>query len=112
MLTLYWRAERSPEADYTTFVHLLAGADGDGEPLAQADGPPQGGLYPTSWWEAGDEVVDVSPIVVPVDAGEGAHSILVGLYRWETMERLPIRSGDGAVIRDAAIRLTQVSIIR
>ena len=80
--------------------------------MAQADGPPQGSVYPTSWWEAGDEVAAVRQIMVPADAAEGANSILFGPHRRETMEHLPIWRGDGTVVPDAAIRLTELDITR
>jgi hypothetical protein len=107
-LTLYWRAERRPETDYTVFVHLL---DEAGNLVAQADGPPQGGVYPTSWWEAGDEVEDVRQVALPADVKEDIHSLVVGLYRWETMERLPVHAADGTPAPDAAIRLTEVPVV-
>ena len=108
-LTLYWRAERRPEADYTVFVHLL---DEAGNLVAQMDGPPQGGAYPTPWWEAGDEVEDVRRVALPADAGEGTHRLVVGLYQWGTMERLPVFTGDGMPVPDGAIRLTEVHVVR
>jgi hypothetical protein len=86
--------------------------DRAGNLVAQADGPPQGGLYPTSWWETGDGIEDVRNIAVPVDAGVGKHSIVVGLYRWETMERLPIYAADGTAVPDRAIRLVEVDVVR
>jgi len=109
MLTLYWRAERKPDADYVAFVHLV---DEGGNLVAQVDGPPQRGVYPTSWWAEGDEVVDVRQVVLSTGAREGIHWLVVGLYRWETMERLPVYAGDGTRVPDAAIRLTRVHVVQ
>jgi hypothetical protein len=106
-LTLYWRAERRPDADYVAFVQLLSA---EGELMAQADGPPRGAWYPTSWWAAGDVVVDRRTLPVPPDAAEGTYRVLVGLYRWETMERLPVEAEDGTLLPDGAITLTEVHI--
>jgi hypothetical protein len=108
-LTLYWRAERQPKADYVAFVHLV---DQAGNLVAQADGPPQFGMYPTSWWETGDELEDVREVVLPTDAGAGRYDLFVGLYQWETMERLPIYAADGTLVPDRAIRLTGVDVVR
>ena len=108
-LSLYWRAERRPEEDYNVFVHLL---DGAGQLVSQADGPPQGGIYPTAWWEPGDELEDVRQIVLPADAGRGTHTLVVGLYRWPTMERVPVITEDGTYVPDAAIQLTEVRLDR
>ncbi|MHB1319446.1 MAG: hypothetical protein ACYCYF_12585, partial [Anaerolineae bacterium] len=55
LVDLYWRSEAAPEADYTVFLH---GADAAGMLVAQDDGPPARGVYPTSWWLAGDVIRD------------------------------------------------------
>jgi hypothetical protein len=55
---------------------------------------------------------DVRQIVVPADAGRGTHSLVVGLYRWPTMERLPITAEDGTYVPHEAIRLTEVRLDR
>lgn len=91
-LTLYWRAEGSPAADYTVFVHLL---DPRGQVVAQADGPPVGGAYPSSLWEAGEIIIDRHSLpALP----SGQYTVLVGLYRTDTGERLPATGRpDGAV---------------
>ena len=107
-LSLYWRADRRPKADFTVFVQLFNEA---GQLVAQADGPPQGSVYPTSWWEPGDEVIDVRQVDLPPAAGEGGHHLVVGLYRWPTMERLPVIAGDGTRVPDGAIRLTEVVVV-
>ncbi|GIW05759.1 MAG: hypothetical protein KatS3mg060_0564 [Dehalococcoidia bacterium] len=54
-LTLIWRAVERPPADLRVAVHLL---DGAGQLVAQADGPPDGGRYPTSLWSPGETIVD------------------------------------------------------
>jgi 4-amino-4-deoxy-L-arabinose transferase-like glycosyltransferase len=94
-ITLYWRAEAEMAHDYTTFVHLL---DADGNLLAQADGQPQDGWYPTSVWQVGEEVADGKRMVWPE---ERPYTIVVGAYLLETGERLPLQpplAGDGLVI--------------
>jgi hypothetical protein len=107
-LTLYWRAERRPDADYVAFVQLV---DQEGNLVAQADGPPRGEWYPTSWWAAGDVVVDHRSLPTQPDVATGEYTLLVGLYRWETMERLPVRMEDGTLLPGGAIELTEIRII-
>lgn len=82
-LSLYWRARTPPIADYTVFVHVL---DAGGKIIAQVDREPQGGQYPTSIWDAGEQVRDdyVFDITAPVVRIE------VGLYRADSGERLPV----------------------
>ncbi|MFN8532112.1 MAG: glycosyltransferase family 39 protein [Dehalococcoidia bacterium] len=55
-LKLVWEAIATPRADLSVFVHL---AGPDGRPIAQADGPPAGGLMPTTTWAPGERVVDI-----------------------------------------------------
>lgn len=76
-LRLYWRAVRPPDADYTVFVHLN---DASGQTPAQADAPPQSGAYPTSFWAAGEVVIDDRDIVLPQTVSAGRYVLGVGLY--------------------------------
>lgn len=85
-VTLRWRALQRPPADYQVFVHLL---DGAGQLVAQHDGPPRLGLYPTSAWAAGENVEDVHPIQLP-DTYQGIVQPCVGLYTLDSLERLPV----------------------
>ena len=94
-LTLYWEPLAIPERDYTVFVHL-AGADG--RPVAQRDGYPLGGRYPTGLWRPGEVIRDAVELTVPADAS-GTYRLLVGMYDPRTLERLPVggtagRTGD------------------
>ncbi len=87
-VTLFWRAIDSPSTDYTTFVHVV---DAAGEIVAQADAQPLHGRYPTSIWSPGEVVVDELAFeALP----PGEYQIYVGWYRWDTLERLPIVSGE------------------
>ena len=90
VVTLWWAATAAPEIDYTIFVHLL---DAAGNVVAQADGPPNDGLSPTSLWRPGDVVRDVHrfpPGTVVPDGGR----IRVGAYRPDTGERAPAAQND------------------
>jgi 4-amino-4-deoxy-L-arabinose transferase-like glycosyltransferase len=81
-LDLFWQATATPDFDYTVFVHVV---NANGEIVAQSDSQPLNGQYPTSIWSPGEIVVDERFIrLVP-----GTHQIFVGLYRWDTGERLP-----------------------
>ncbi|MEW5720004.1 MAG: hypothetical protein AB1817_15355, partial [Chloroflexota bacterium] len=88
-LTLYWRAQATPDRDYTVFVHAL---DANGNIIAQADRQPQQGTYPTALWDAGEQVRD--DYALTLAPGTSAQRIVVGLYRAETGERLPVGDGD------------------
>jgi hypothetical protein len=91
-LTLFWQAETRPQAAYTVFIHLL---DSEEQVVAQADGPPAGGTYPTQLWEAGEIIVDER--LLP-DLSPGHYTLRLGLYQPDSGERLPVAgSPDRAV---------------
>jgi len=91
-LTLHWEALAPASADYTVFSHLI---DAQGHPVAQADGQPLGGVYPTTIWEAGERIADQRSISLAGDVPPGDYSLGVGWYLLETGERLPATGGDG-----------------
>lgn len=84
-LTLQWWAAEPVNRDYTVFIHLQ---DKDGQLAATFDGPPKAGWYPTSWWVAGELVVDQHTFTLPPDLPPGLYDLLVGLYDPQTEERL------------------------
>ncbi|MFI5265950.1 MAG: 6-pyruvoyl-tetrahydropterin synthase-related protein [Chloroflexota bacterium] len=85
--TFDWLAAGEVPRDYTLFVHL---SDSDGKVVAQADSPPQRGLYPTSLWDPGDRVTDVHLVSAPPP---GRYRLSVGWYRADTGQRLALASG-------------------
>ncbi len=93
-VTLYWRAETPPQGYYVAFVHLL---DEGGQPLAQHDGVPRHGRYPTPAWHAGDVVPDEHVLAMPAFLPSGHLHLAVGMYRQETLERLPVVGPNGAL---------------
>ncbi len=107
-LTLYWQgvSEEGMAADYTIFVHLL-GADGD--LLAQYDGPPLGGVYPTSRWVAGDMFTQRIALPLPPDGRPGTYELLVGMYTYPDIRRLPV-VGDRPYAQDGLVWLRSVQV--
>jgi hypothetical protein len=100
-LTLYWQAEVSVEADAVVFVHLL---DGAGELVWGADGPPLGGLYPTSAWRPGAVVADPRRLALGA-LPPGSYTLAVGLYDPDSLARLPVSDGEGQPVAGDAVRL-------
>jgi 4-amino-4-deoxy-L-arabinose transferase-like glycosyltransferase len=94
-ITLYWQATSPVDGDYTVFRHVLA----QGTQVGQGDGPPALGYYPTSRWRPGDLVEDVRIVVLDQKDESERLCMRVGLYRWETMERLTIEFGDATAER-------------
>ena len=101
-LTLYWRALRQPADDFTVFVHLLGPA---GDVVAQADSQPRANQYPTSIWDAGEQISDMYELALPADLPSGDYRLQVGMYRLATGERLPAQRANGEVWPDNAILL-------
>jgi hypothetical protein len=99
-LTLYWEAGEQVAEDYTVFLHLV---DEDGNIAAQGDAPPAGGSYPTGLWEGGEVIADGHVVHLPEGLPPGRYQILVGLYRLDTLGRLPVLTSAGKrMIADAA----------
>ncbi|HEX2172520.1 MAG TPA: hypothetical protein VHL09_08750, partial [Dehalococcoidia bacterium] len=84
-VTLHWAAGASPDRDYTAFVHLVDSAGGI---VAQHDGPPAAGRWPTSLWRDGDRIADARPIALPANRRAEVAGLRVGLYNPENGERL------------------------
>lgn len=83
---LLWQGLAPAKGDYTLFVQVL---NAEGRLVAQQDGPPLGGRYPTSAWSAGDVVRERRSITLPPDLAPGAYSVIVGWYAQPSGERLP-----------------------
>ena len=83
-LTLYWQPQTNLQTDYTTFLHLRNSAN---ETIAQKDGPPAAGRYPTSLWDPGEIVVDEITLSLE-QIPPGQFTPVVGLYNFATGARL------------------------
>ncbi len=81
------RAATAPAEDYTIFVHLV---DPQGHIAAQQDSQPEAGAYPTSFWDAGEQVTSQFDLKVPDGAPTGDYQIEIGLYRSRDDARLPV----------------------
>jgi hypothetical protein len=103
-LLLHWRALEPLPYDYTVFVHLR---DAAGNNVAQSDHQPLAPVYPTTLWPVGETIREHSSIIIPDQVPPGTYTLWVGLYRLDTLERLPVigdTSGENAVL------LSQVTI--
>jgi hypothetical protein len=100
LLTLYWQALAPMENRYTVFTHLL---DANGQIVAQMDSEPQGGGLPTDGWVVGQLVQDNYALTIG-DTASGTHTLVVGMYQLETLERLPVHDPDtGALLGDQVL---------
>ncbi len=101
-ITLVWRAEANPPADYTVFLHLI---DGSGALVAQDDQQPLEGAYRTSFWAPGDIVRDTYQLEIEdeTSSSTGAYTLVVGMYDSQTGERVPAYDGTGTRFKNDAI---------
>jgi hypothetical protein len=95
-VTLRWSTGAYLDTDHSVFLHLVA-PGGGAEAIAQADGPPLDGEWPTSLWLPGVTLDDLHTIPLPPQLPPGTYSLLVGLYDPATGERLPLPDGSGAL---------------
>jgi hypothetical protein len=85
---LRWQVIRAPGRDLTTFVHLGVPA---APPLAQGDGTPVDGHYPTRLWAEGEVIVDDTyRLAIPTGLSPGRYPVHVGLYDPESGLRAPL----------------------
>jgi 4-amino-4-deoxy-L-arabinose transferase-like glycosyltransferase len=97
-LILYWQALRPLPYDYTVFVHVR---DAQGRTVAQADHQPLAPIYPPTLWPVGQTVRERSVLTLPNELPAGDYDVWVGLYRLDTLERVPVVddvSGENAVL--------------
>jgi hypothetical protein len=113
-LRLYWRANVSPEAEYSLFVHLTP--QDSREAVVQWDGPPAMSSRPTyTWTEPGETIVgEWISVDFPADIPPGEYRVLVGLYDFYSGQRLPVTdSAPGSiegVLEGDSVHLLNLSV--
>jgi hypothetical protein len=88
-IDLFWQPLRPLNADYTSFVQVLAA---NGDKIAQSDQQAGGVYYPTSLWQPGDTLRDRHTLTLPAAAPPGPYQLLVGMYRLADGEIVPLGS--------------------
>lgn len=97
-VALTWSAAQPVSQDLHVFVHWRV----DGVPVAQADGPLGGELYPAAQWRPDDWVRQTVSLDPPAEAGG---QVFVGLYQYPSGERLRVTAnGAEAVVLEAPAR--------
>ncbi len=89
-LCVEWVALDEVPIDYQVFVHVLSA----GQIVAQHDGAPRGGGYPTGAWAAGEVIADCYPLDLSAVHASG-WQVGLGLYNLANGVRLPVRDGVG-----------------
>jgi tetratricopeptide (TPR) repeat protein len=106
-VTLWWQALTCMNRDYTVFIHLTGP---QGRIWAQEDRLLLRDDLPTSAWQVGWVVQDQYHVPLPCDVKPGEYAVTIGVYYWETGQRLPM--WDGQFRRDPgdAIVLRAISV--
>lgn len=104
-VALHWRAAGPATRDYSVFLHVR---DATGHTVAKGDaGPTWFVPRPTSHWLAtpadAPSVWDGHSIHIPPDVPAGQYTLVVGMYNWETGERLALETGLGNRQGDEAV---------
>lgn len=105
LLRLYWQTDAQPDRDYTAFVHIV---DQMGVQVAAFDSMPMGGDFPTSLWPAGALVVDEHHLDIS-GFPSGRYRLIIGLYSFENMERLPVLTPQG-MDSDQAVEVAEFAV--
>ena len=87
-----WSTSEQIEQPYTIFVHLL---DDQDQLVAQFDGMPLNGQWPTTCWRSGSKFADHYEIDPPADLPAQSYDLKLGLYWLPSGERLPIQNPTG-----------------
>lgn len=101
-ITLWWKVDADIAADYTSFIHAGTGLEGAAV-VAQRDGQPCQGLFPTSHWRAGDLIRDSFAVTFPPDTPAGRYPLAVGWYIFPDFVRLPLLTADDPLPDNRAI---------
>ena len=93
------------ELSSVTNMRLL---DGQGQLVWGSDGPPLGGLYPTSAWRRSEIVAEPRSLALD-ELAPGEYTLAVGLYHPATLVRLPVTDAGGRAVAGDAVRLTRLT---
>lgn len=98
MMNLRFETVRAPDKDYILFVHAF---DAAGQPLGQTDGEPRNGEYPTSFWGAGEVIIETRAMRLERPAAR----LVAGWYERATGARLAALRADGTPWTDNMVIL-------
>lgn len=84
-ISITWHVLAPTGRALTTYVHLGQPTE---EPLAVGDSLPLDGMYPTSWWAAGEVFTDTYHLALPADLPPGRYPLWIGMY--DPAGRMPL----------------------
>jgi hypothetical protein len=106
-LTLFWQTDENVYDDYTAFIQLL---DGAGNAVFKYDGVPGGGLNSPFLWIPGKTEIDRVVLNLPNALQPDKYTIIIGMYHYPELERLPVTSQTGEPSPDDVVELGSFEI--
>jgi hypothetical protein len=106
-ITLYWRTDRNITMNLHSFLHLV---DTEREVLTAKDRMPGSLLNPPNRWNIYRAASDTYRLRIPDNAPGGLYFPRIGLYKYESMNRMTITTKDGIEIGDA-IDLIPIKVV-
>jgi len=107
-VTLYWQALRPIEIGYHVFTHV---AMPSGQVVAQQDGVPRQGAYPTDLWQTGEVVADTYLVTVDPAVAPSQYELEVGMYRLENQKRLAVTDDAGQPVPGGRVLLGKITVL-
>ncbi len=105
-LTLYWRALRPLDTDYSIAAHLT---DDQGRRYGQKDSQHPAG-YPTSRWQMDTYARDLHRLTIWPGTPPGEYDLLVSVYDVKTGRSLDVRNASGTPV-GTTVRLASVQVL-
>jgi len=100
--TAFWECLSPMDENYKVFFHVV---DSEGKLLAQKDGEPVTGFYPTTTWRVGQIIRDQYDLFFADESARNATGLRIGMYSSVTGERLPVTLSNGEQPADRAIKI-------
>ena len=106
-ISLRWQALQPIAKDYTFTIQLF---DQDQNLIAQVDKPPFGGAYPTTAWPIQEPIFDTYDLQLPEGIADSVYQLAVGVYDFETLERLSVSQADRRIVDNNLVVLYEISL--
>lgn len=103
-VTLRWQVLEDVTLDAVVFVHLR---DTPSHALAQGDGAPVQGAYPTRLWQKGEIILDTHVLNLPKTPSATPLALYVGMVDTQTSKRLPAFQANGQELLNDEILLAE-----
>ena len=91
------------------FSSTLVIADQNGQGISHADDAP-GGIYATSLWRPGQLYFDERHLTIPDNIEAGEYPLLLGLYDFQVVENLPVKTAAGDATGNYLQYLTTLTV--